>query len=105
VERRRRMLAKVDELQRQADLQPEAFNALDEHYQTALNMITSPETKRAFAMDQEDETLRDAYGRHRFGQSCLLARRLIESGVRFVTVTDGGWDTHTNNFAALKKNR
>lgn len=105
VERRRRMLAKVDELQRKTDLQPEAFSALDEHYQTALNMITSPETKRAFAMEQEDDKLRDAYGRHRFGQSCLLARRLIESGVRFVTVTDGGWDTHTNNFKSLKDRR
>ncbi len=105
VDRRRQMLAKVDELQRQADLQPAAFAALDEHYQTAINMITAPETKKAFAIEEEDEKLRDAYGRHRFGQSCLLARRLIESGVRFVTVTDGGWDTHANNFKALKDSR
>lgn len=105
VDRRRSVLDRIDQLQRQADLQPAAFEALDEHYKTAHRMITSPETKRAFALDQEDATLREAYGKHRFGQSCLLARRLIESGVRFVTVTDGGWDTHTNNFKSLKDSR
>ncbi len=105
VGRRRKMLAVVDQLQRQADLQPAAFRAVDEHYETALNMITAPETKQAFEIEQEDEKLRDAYGRHRFGQSCLMARRLIESGVRFVTVTDGGWDTHSNNFKSLKATR
>jgi hypothetical protein len=105
LDRRQRMLAKIDELQRQADLQPAAFAALDEHYQTAFNMITAPETKKAFAIDEEDEKLREAYGRNRFAQSCLLARRLIEAGVRFVTVTDGGWDTHANNFKSLKESR
>ncbi len=105
VDRRRTILARVDRLQRKLDLQPAAYDALDEHYKTALNMITAPETKRAFALDQEQDKLRDAYGRHRFGQSCLLARRLIESGVRFVTVTDGGWDTHQNNFKSLKESR
>jgi hypothetical protein len=105
VDRRRQMLAKVDELQRQIDLQPVKYDALDEHYKTALNMITADVTKQAFEIDQEDSQLRDRYGRHRFGQSCLLARRLIESGVRFVTVTDGGWDTHQNNFTSLKNNR
>lgn len=105
IDRRREMLAKMDQLQRKADLQPTEFEALDEHFRTALNMITAPETKKAFAIEEEDAKLRDAYGRHRFGQSCLLARRLIQAGVRFVTVTDGGWDTHQNNFSALKKNR
>lgn len=105
VDRRREILAKIDEVQRAADLQPTAYEALDEHYKTAHRMITSPETKQAFALDQEDEQLREAYGKHRFGQSCLLARRLIESGVRFVTVTDGGWDTHQNNFKSLKDSR
>jgi hypothetical protein len=105
VERRREMLSVIDELQQQAELQPAAFEALDEHYKAALNMITAPETKQAFEIDKEDAKLRDQYGRHRFGQSCLLARRLIESGVRFVTVTDGGWDTHANNFTSLKDRR
>ncbi|MEQ1829755.1 MAG: DUF1501 domain-containing protein [Pirellula sp.] len=105
VDRRRSILARVDQLQREYDLQPSAYEALDENYKTAFNMITSPDTKKAFAIDEEDATLRDAYGRTRFGQSCLLARRLIESGVRFVTVTDGGWDTHQNNFKSLKDSR
>jgi len=105
VDRRRRMLGAVDALQRQADLQPEAFEALDEHYKTAFQMITASETKQAFAIEDEDVKLRDAYGRNKFGQSCLLARRLVEAGVRFVTITDGGWDTHANNFKSLRDSR
>jgi len=105
VDRRRQMLARVDELQRSAETQPVKYNALDEHYKAALNMITAQETKQAFEIETEDPKLRDRYGRHQFGQSCLLARRLIESGVRFVTVTDGGWDTHQNNFTSLKSSR
>jgi uncharacterized protein (DUF1501 family) len=102
VERRRQMLTAIDALQRKADVQPTAFRALDEHFEAALNMITAPETKRAFEIEKEDPRLRDRYGRNKFGQSCLLARRLIQAGVRFVTITDGGWDTHANNFASLK---
>ncbi|MFM8250171.1 MAG: DUF1501 domain-containing protein [Planctomycetota bacterium] len=105
VNRRQRMLSAIDALQRQADLQPSAFEVLDEQFKTAFQMITAPETKRAFALDEEKTELREAYGRNKFGQSCLLARRLIEAGVRFVTVTDGGWDTHANNFKSLKDSR
>ncbi len=105
LDRRRKMLTAVDDLQRRSELQPAAYDALDEHYKAALNMITAPETKRAFQIDDESAELRDRYGRNKFGQSCLLARRLIESGVRFVTLTDPGWDTHANNFASLKKTR
>jgi hypothetical protein len=103
--RRRRMLHTIDALQRGIDAQPGAFAALDQHYQAALNLITAPETKRAFEIGKEDPRLRDRFGRSPFGQSCLLTRRLIESGVRFVTVSDGGWDTHTDNFNALKNHR
>lgn len=99
---RKKVLSRVDQLQRKAELQPAAFEALDESYKTAFNMITAPETKQAFDLASEDAALREAYGKDKFGQSCLLARRLIESGVRFVTVTDGGWDTHANNFKSLK---
>ncbi|MDB5337658.1 MAG: hypothetical protein JWN70_3277 [Planctomycetaceae bacterium] len=104
VSRRKQMLTAIDGLQKKADLQPEAFGALDEHYQAALNMITAPETKRAFDLEKEDPRLRDRYGRNKFGQSLLLGRRMLEAGVRFVTVTDGGWDTHANNFESLKNN-
>ena len=105
IDRRKRMLARVDELQQRIDLQPAAYDALDENYKTALNMITAPETKGAFELDKESKELRDAYGRNRLGQSLLLSRRLIEAGVRFVTVTDGGWDTHADNFKSLKQSR
>lgn len=105
VDRRQQMLARIDHLQRAAESQPQAYDALDEHYKTAHRMITSTETKQAFALQEESSSLREAYGKHRFGQSLLLARRLIESGVRFVTVTDGGWDTHQNNFKSLKDSR
>lgn len=105
VERRQKMLNSIDLLQRATDIQPDAFSSLDEHYKTAFNMITAPETKKAFKIETEKDSLRDAYGRNRFGQRCLLARRLIESGVRFVTVSDPGWDTHRSNFKSLKNSR
>jgi len=105
ITRRSNVLAAIDSLQRQADLQPAEFGALDENYKAAFNMLTAPETKRAFQIEQEDPRLRDRYGRTRFGQNLLLSRRLIESGVRFVTVTDPGWDTHANNFESLQKTR
>jgi hypothetical protein len=105
IARRSTVLASIDSLQRRADLQPTEFDALDENYKAAFNMLTAPETKRAFAIDDEDPRLRDRYGRTRFGQSLLLARRLVQSGVRFVTVTDPGWDTHAGNFEALQKTR
>ena len=102
IDRRKSALSRFDALQRGAGVQQSAYSVLDEHYEAALNMITAPETKQAFDLEKEDEKLREAYGKNRFGQSCLLARRLMEAGVRFVTVTDGGWDTHTNNFTGLK---
>ena len=102
IDRRKSALSRFDALQRGAGLQQSAFSVLDEHYEAALNMITAPETKQAFDLEKEDEKLREAYGKNRFGQSCLLSRRLMEAGVRFVTVTDGGWDTHSNNFTGLK---
>ncbi|MFO0928476.1 MAG: DUF1501 domain-containing protein [Gemmataceae bacterium] len=100
--RRRHMLGVVDALQREAEQQPAAFDSLDRHYQAAMNLITAPQTKRAFEVGLEHPRLRDRYGRTRFGQSLLLSRRLIEAGVRFITVTDPSWDTHANNFVSLK---
>lgn len=103
VDRRRHALQAIDTLHRQLDQQPDALSAIDDYYRNAFSIITSPETQKAFAIDREDPKLRDAYGRTTLGQSCLLARRLIEAGTRFVTVTSGGWDTHTNNFSALRR--
>jgi uncharacterized protein (DUF1501 family) len=76
--------------------------ARDEFYEKAHGVITGPAAKRAFDLAQEPDKLRDRYGRNSLGQGCLLARRLVEAGVQFVTVTDGGWDTHTENFRSLK---
>ncbi len=76
-------------------------------YESAVRLMRSDAAK-AFDLDDEADEVRDAYGRNRFGQGCLLARRLIERGVPFVEVTHGGdggigWDTHTNNFAGVKE--
>lgn len=65
--------------------------------------MTSPAAKRAFDIHAEPEKIRDAYGRNTLGQSCLMARRLVEAGVRCVTVEHSNWDTHDGNFATLKK--
>jgi uncharacterized protein (DUF1501 family) len=77
----------------------------DAFTQRAFEMVTSPAARRAFAIGEESDRLRDQYGRNRLGQSMLLARRLIEAGVTFVTVDAGGWDTHANNFEALKRRK
>jgi uncharacterized protein (DUF1501 family) len=59
-------------------------------------MVTSPAAREAFNVRREDPRLRDRYGRHQWGQSALLARRLVEAGVRFVTLTFPGWDFHSS---------
>ena len=66
-------------------------------------MILSSEARSAFAIEAETDRLRDRYGRKTFGQSCLLGRRLIERGVRFVTINYGGWDHHAKIFDSLDK--
>jgi hypothetical protein len=70
-------------------------------YQRAARLMRES-AARAFELDEEDAKLRDRYGRNRFGQGCLLARRLVERGVPFVEVSLGGWDTHDNNFTQVK---
>ena len=90
----------------------------DTFYGKAFSLIESARGARAFRLDDEPAATRAEYGPTRFGQSCLLARRLIESGVRFVQVTwparsddepaagpDGSWDTHRNNFPMLRDHR
>ncbi len=101
-DRRMKVLNAVDTWQAKLESTPGAIEATDSFYQKAYNLITAPRAKKAFAIGSEDPRTRDRYGRNSLGQGCLLARRLVESGVRFVTVTDGGWDTHQNNFVSLK---
>jgi hypothetical protein len=84
-----------------------AVRGMDTYQQKALSLLTSSETQRAFDIHAEDPGLRDRYGRTPYGQSVLLARRLVEAGVRFVTVyySPGivGWDTHEQNFKLLRE--
>jgi hypothetical protein len=74
----------------------------DENYQQALSLITSTAAQRAFEIHREPDSVRDAYGRNALGQRALLARRLVEAGVPFVTINNGGWDHHSNIFPAFK---
>ncbi|MCA9041528.1 MAG: DUF1501 domain-containing protein [Planctomycetaceae bacterium] len=71
---------------------------LDEYYRQGHSLITSPEAQKAFDISQETDEVRDRYVRNGFGQRCLLARRLVEAGVPFVTIYDGGWDHHDSIF-------
>ncbi len=73
----------------------------DDLYAEAARLMTSKDLE-AFDLAKEDNTVRETYGKSRFGQGCLLARRLVEKGVRFVEVTLGGWDTHYDNFTAVE---
>ena len=84
---------------------PDLLREFDKFYQDAHEIILSPKTSAAFAMDQESEQRRDRFGRNKLGQRLLLARRLIQSGVRFVTINEPvGWDTHADNFKRLRTN-
>lgn len=103
--RRQNMLDQLNIWQEQVEKSADTIRAMDSFYDKAFSMVTSPKTKRAFDLSQEHSRTRDWYGRNRFGQSLLLARRLVESGVRFITVTDGGWDTHQFNFRSLKERK
>jgi len=79
----------------------ESINAHRTMYGRAVELMQSAQAK-AFDLSLEPSASRAAYGGTRFGDSCLLARRLVETGVKFVEVTLGGWDTHTNNFERVK---
>lgn len=92
---RRSLLKSFDTMRRDVDNKG-TFEAMDKFEQQAYELVTSPEVRKAFDLGQEDEKLRDRYGRNSWGQSTLLARRLVESGVTFTTVLMGGWDHHWN---------
>lgn len=75
--------------------------SLGEFYSRAHTIVTSPQAREAFDLEREPDALRRRYGRTTLGQSALLARRLVERGVRMVTVSKGGWDHHANIFSQL----
>lgn len=101
----RRQLQELINNQAKALDRSAAARGLDAYYERALAMLNSEKVRDAFDLSREPDVVRDAYGRTTYGQGCLLARRLVESGVKFTTVyfaqsiggrskTDGGWDTH-----------
>jgi len=100
--RRRSLLAAVDSLSSKVK-SDDQLSTYSEFQQRAADMILSPQAQNAFDIDKETKELRDGYGRTTFGQSALLARRLVEAGVRFVTINYGGWDHHGKIFEGLDK--
>lgn len=109
IDNRRALLTQLDELRRRAESSP-SMERMNSFYQQAFSMLTSRQSRQAFDLDAEPQDVRRSYGSFRFGQCCLLARRLIEEGVRFVQVNwsahvepvedtgDGGWDMHDRHF-------
>jgi hypothetical protein len=108
---RRTLLGQIDDQMRRLDAQP--LDNFGRVRQRAFNLLTSSRVRSAFHLDAEDRRVRDRYGRTLFGSSTLIARRLVEAGVRFVNVTwdlfwdrlqldHDCWDTHTRNFPILR---
>lgn len=103
LEDRRGLLTKVDRYQRSVEQGAnEDARQLGAFSERAVSLMTSRQAKQAFDIQAEDPKLRDAYGRNTLGQSCLMARRLVEAGVRCVTIEHSNWDTHTQNFTTLR---
>lgn len=81
----------------------DAMDAVDTFYNRAYGMLSSPAAREAFDLEKENAKTRDAYGRNTAGARMLMARRLVEAGARFVTLTYGGWDMHTNIKTGIEK--
>jgi hypothetical protein len=99
---RRGLLARLDRIERRRDASG-VMVGMDRFTAEAYAMITGPRARRAFDLAREDPRVRDRYGRTRVGQACLLARRLVEAGVTFVTVVAGGWDHHGQVFDGCRR--
>jgi hypothetical protein len=102
LEKRRNLLNELDTTFRGFEKESDLVNGLDKFSQRAYDIISSPRSRKAFDISQESATIAKLFPENPFAQSCLLATRLVESGVKFVTVSNGGWDTHQNNFQTLK---
>jgi hypothetical protein len=101
---RRDIRAQLDRMKRIADKAAgDPVAGLDEHYQQGYSLVASKEAQAAFDIHSEPDRVREAYTRTPFGQRALLARRLVEAGVPFITLYEGGWDHHTNIFTSLKR--
>ncbi|QEF99298.1 hypothetical protein Mal15_33620 [Stieleria maiorica] len=101
--RRRQFRSAVDELARQSEEHLANSGSTDSAFDQAFRLVQSSAARTAFDLQQESQADRNRYGRHLVGQGCLMARRLVEAGAKFVTVTDRGWDTHEDIYLRLKE--
>jgi hypothetical protein len=102
-ESRQKLLKRLDTAFDEIKGQNSLVDGVDRFDQQAYSVISSPRAREAFDTSREPAAVSEQFGTHKFGQSCLLATRLIEAGVRFATVSFGGWDTHTGNFKKCKE--
>ncbi|QDU27820.1 hypothetical protein ETAA8_29110 [Anatilimnocola aggregata] len=102
VERRQNLLQGLDKTFANVESNSQLLTGLDRFSEQAHSIITSRRARDAFDVSKESPKFAEPFGTETFGMNCLLASRLVESGVRFVTMTLGGWDTHTNNFTNLR---
>ena len=102
IDDRRTLLSRLDRFDRHRD-RSGTMEGLDRFTADAYAMMTGPAARRAFDITREPERTLDRYGRTTLGRSCLLARRLVEAGVTFVTIVDEGWDHHTEVFASCRR--
>ncbi|MCA9091781.1 MAG: DUF1501 domain-containing protein, partial [Planctomycetaceae bacterium] len=102
LENRRALNQDLDRLCHLRDSEPEAI-ALSAFDQQAFDLVTGSAARSAFSLDDEADALRDSYGRNSWGQSVLLARRLVEAGSTIVTCHFGGWDSHWNHQGTMEK--
>ncbi|MCY2962880.1 MAG: DUF1501 domain-containing protein [Planctomycetota bacterium] len=102
-ENRKELLGVVDRFQKSGEIAANrGANAVNTFQRKAFDLMTSSATKAAFDISAEPGEMRDRYGRNSLGQACLMARRLVEAGVRCVSIDHTNWDTHDNNFSVLK---
>jgi len=102
VERRQNLLQDLDRTFGSVEKESQLLSGLDRFSEQAYAIITSKRARQAFDVSKESPKFAEPFGTEGFGQSCLLATRLVESGVRFCSISLGGWDTHQDNFTKLK---
>jgi hypothetical protein len=100
--KRQDLLARFDTAFSDVGKRDQLVSGLDDFNQRAFAMLTSDKARRAFDLSRESPAINELFGEDGFSASCLLATRLVEAGVRFVTVSLGGWDTHADNFTQLR---
>ncbi len=100
--RRQTALRAINHVEKRMDALSSQERSLDTYYEKAYQLMTSSAAKQAFEIDRESPATRDAYGMTSLGQCCLLSRRLVEAGCRFVSIENGHWDTHRKNSESLR---